>query len=59
MPAALITGASGGIGRACVRTLAKNQGYDVAIHYYSDEARARALADEHHGCWGGCGSLSV
>lgn len=43
-PTAIVTGGSGGIGRACVRTLAPD--HDVLIHYHTDEAAARSLADE-------------
>jgi 3-oxoacyl-[acyl-carrier protein] reductase len=42
---ALVTGASGELGRAMVRTLAA-AGADVAIHYHRQETRAAALADE-------------
>lgn len=46
MSVALVTGGSGGIGRACSRTLAQEHGCDVAIHYNSDEESARGLAEE-------------
>ena len=42
---ALVTGGSGGIGRAIVRTLAEC-GADVAIHYHSDNANAEKLVKE-------------
>lgn len=42
-PVALITGASGGIGRACATTLAA-QGFAVAIHYRHGKTRALELA---------------
>ena len=38
----LITGASGGIGGACVRLFAAS-GYKVAVHYNSDEVAANKL----------------
>ncbi len=51
----LITGASGGIGRACVRQAAK-QGYSVAVHYHRDEASAKELINElgSQGCPAAC-----
>ena len=42
---ALVTGGSGGIGRAIVRTLAEC-GADVAVHYHSDSANAEKLVKE-------------
>ena len=42
---ALVTGASGGIGSACARELAK-RGYTVLAHANSNLAAAKALADE-------------
>jgi len=42
---ALITGASGGIGRCIARTFAEC-GADVAIHYYKDEISAQKVADD-------------
>lgn len=42
---ALVTGGSGELGRAIVRTLA-NAGADVAIHYHSNAEQADALAAE-------------
>lgn len=42
---ALVTGATGELGRVMVRTLAKC-GADVVIHYRSNEARALQLLDE-------------
>jgi len=42
---ALVTGASGGLGRTIVRTLAEC-GADVIIHYHSDETTAKKLVDE-------------
>jgi 3-oxoacyl-[acyl-carrier protein] reductase len=42
---ALVTGAAGGIGAACARALA-DEGFRVAVHYRSSEARARELAEK-------------
>ncbi|QKW19324.1 SDR family oxidoreductase [Kitasatospora sp. NA04385] len=42
---ALVTGGSGGIGRAVVRRLAR-EGQAVAIHYAGNRAKAEALAEE-------------
>lgn len=41
----LITGASGGIGRACARAAAR-AGWNVAIHWYENESAAHTLATE-------------
>ncbi len=41
----VVTGASGGIGAACVRALA-GEGARVLVHYHRGEERARALAEE-------------
>jgi 3-oxoacyl-[acyl-carrier protein] reductase len=41
----LVTGASGGIGAACVRAFA-SEGARVVLHYHRGESRARAVADE-------------
>ena len=44
-PVALVTGASGGIGRACALALASaSQPFDVAVHYKTDAAGAEELA---------------
>ena len=45
MPAALVTGSAGGIGRALILALAK-EGYDVAVHYRSSRPEAEAVARE-------------
>ncbi|MFC5467545.1 SDR family NAD(P)-dependent oxidoreductase [Cohnella suwonensis] len=45
---ALITGATGQLGRVMARTLA-NCGANVAVHYNSNSARASELMDEIHG----------
>src|SRR5215210_1349076 len=41
----LVTGASGGIGSACVRAFAA-EGARVAVHYHRGEERARTVAAE-------------
>jgi NAD(P)-dependent dehydrogenase (short-subunit alcohol dehydrogenase family) len=41
---ALVTGGSGGIGRACVEALASN--HDVVVNYYSNEEAATSIVDE-------------
>ena len=41
----LVTGASGGIGAACVRAFAA-EGARIALHYHRGAERARALAEE-------------
>ena len=41
----LVTGASGGIGAACVRAFAA-EGARVVVHYHRGEDRARALSEE-------------
>jgi len=41
----LVTGASGGIGAACVRAFGA-EGARVVVHYHRGEKRARALAEE-------------
>ena len=43
--AALVTGGSGGIGRAICRRLAQD-GFDVAVHYRSNEGEAEAVCAE-------------
>lgn len=45
---ALITGATGKIGREVCRELAR-AGYDIALHYHTSEDAAQALADEISG----------
>ena len=52
----LVTGASGGIGSACARLFAGN-GYKVAVHYFTNEAAAAALAEELTA--NGCEAISV
>ncbi len=42
---AVVTGATGELGRVMVRTLAQ-AGADVAVHYHSNEAKARQLCEE-------------
>lgn len=44
-PVALVTGASGGLGRAIARDLDR-RGYRLGLHYRSGRASAEALADE-------------
>jgi NAD(P)-dependent dehydrogenase (short-subunit alcohol dehydrogenase family) len=48
MPAAIVTGADSGIGRATAAVLAE-QGWDVAITYLDDEEGAREIAGEVEG----------
>ena len=45
MKNALVTGASGGIGQAVARELAR-RGWGVALHYWKNEASARQLEEE-------------
>ena len=45
MKNALVTGASGGIGQAVARELAR-RGWGVALHYWKNEASARRLEEE-------------
>lgn len=48
MPAALVTGGAARLGRAMVLYLA-SRGYDVAVHYHSNEAAARDVAAQAGG----------
>ncbi len=41
----LVTGASGGIGRACAVALAR-QGFNVVVHFRSNESRAKAVLSQ-------------
>lgn len=52
MKTALITGASGGIGKAAARRLSRD-GFRVVIHYLSARGEAEALARELNGSGGG------
>jgi 3-oxoacyl-[acyl-carrier protein] reductase len=44
MTVALVTGGSGGIGRACAEKLSRS--HDVAVHYHTDESSAAKIADK-------------
>ncbi|HET7676046.1 MAG TPA: 3-oxoacyl-ACP reductase FabG [Gammaproteobacteria bacterium] len=52
----LVTGASGGIGGAIARALAAD-GFDVALHYHRNAARADTLAQEIAAAGGGAHSV--
>lgn len=46
---AVVSGATGQLGRVIVRTLAK-AGADIAVHYHSNEQKAAELCEELRGC---------
>lgn len=55
---ALITGATGQLGRTMARTLAES-GADIALHYHSNQKLAASLADEIRGLGRRCAAVQA